>query len=73
MQDAFARRKIAWQELTTEQLYDMHAWLRSLPETRHLASRFSNTSDRDGYRIFDEKGCVNCHSGNSRWRIGCTI
>jgi cytochrome c2 len=63
MQDAFARRKIAWQELTTQQLYDMQAWLRSLPETRHLASRFSNTSDRDGYRIFAEKGCVNCHVG----------
>ena len=31
MQDAFARRKIAWQELTTAQLNDMLAWLRSLP------------------------------------------
>ena len=63
MQDAFARRKIAWQELTTQQLNDMQAWLRSLPETQHLPSRFSNTSDRDGYKIFEEKGCVNCHVG----------
>ena len=36
MQDAFARRKIAWQEFTTGQLNDMLAWLRSLPETSHL-------------------------------------
>src|SRR3954468_25057260 len=63
MQDAFARRKIAWQELTTAQLNDMLAWLRSLPETSHLHSRFSNTSDRDGYKIFEEKGCVKCHVG----------
>ncbi|HLH18406.1 MAG TPA: c-type cytochrome [Bryobacteraceae bacterium] len=63
MQDAFARRGIVWQELTTAQLNDMAAWLRSLPETRHLASRFSNTSDRDGYRIFEAKGCVKCHVG----------
>jgi mono/diheme cytochrome c family protein len=63
MQDAFARRKIAWQQLTTEQLNDIAAWLRSLPETRHLTSRFSNTSDRDGYKIFEAKGCVNCHKG----------
>src|SRR5436190_12264093 len=63
MQDAFARRKIPWQELTTQQLYDMLAWLRSLPETRDLHSRFSNTSDRDGYKIFEEKGCIKCHVG----------
>ena len=63
MQDAFARRKIPWQELTTAQLNDMLAWLRSLPETRHLHARFSNTSDRDGYKIFEEKGCVKCHVG----------
>ena len=59
----FARRKIAWQELTTAQLNDMLAWLRSLPETSYLHSRFSNTSDRDGYKIFEEKGCVKCHVG----------
>jgi len=64
MQDAFARRKIAWQQLTTETLNDIAAWLRSLPETQHLANRFSNTSDRDGYKIFQAKGCVNCHKGN---------
>src|SRR4051794_15393423 len=63
MQDAFARRKIAWQELTTQQLYDILAWLRSVPETRQLHARFSNTSDRDGYKIFEEKGCVKCHVG----------
>lgn len=64
MQDAFARRKIAWQQLTTQELNDMVAWLRSLPETKHLASRFSNTSDRNGYKIFEAKGCVKCHTGN---------
>jgi cytochrome c2 len=63
MQKAFARRKIVWQQLTTEQLSDMLAWLRSLPETQHLASRFSNTSDRGGARLFAAKGCVNCHKG----------
>jgi mono/diheme cytochrome c family protein len=63
MQDAFARRKIAWQQLTSAQLYDIVAWLRSLPETRHLHARFSNTSDREGYKIFEDKGCVKCHVG----------
>jgi mono/diheme cytochrome c family protein len=63
MQDAFARRKIQWQQLTTAELNDILAWLRSLPQTRHLATRFSNTSDRNGHQIFESKGCVKCHVG----------
>jgi mono/diheme cytochrome c family protein len=64
MQAAFARRKIVWQQLTTEQLNDMLAYLRSLPEIKHLTGRFSNTSDRGGALIFEAKGCVKCHTGN---------
>jgi mono/diheme cytochrome c family protein len=63
MQDAFARRKIQWQQLTTPQLNDMLAWLRSLPQTRHLPTHFSNTSDRNGHKIFEAKGCAKCHVG----------
>jgi mono/diheme cytochrome c family protein len=63
MQDAFARRKIQWQQLTSQELNDMLSWLRSLPQTRHLHARFSNTTDRNGYKIFEEKGCVKCHVG----------
>ena len=63
MQDAFARRKIEWQQLTSSQLNDMLAYLRSLPQTKHLTSRFSNTTDREGHKVFEAKGCVKCHVG----------
>jgi cytochrome c2 len=63
MQDAFARRKIQWQQLTSAELNDMLAWLGSLPQTRHLTARFSNTNDRDGHKVFQEKGCAKCHVG----------
>ncbi|MBZ5617209.1 MAG: c-type cytochrome [Acidobacteriia bacterium] len=63
MRLAFARHKLEWQALTSEQLDDILAYLRSLPETQHLVSRFSNTSDENGHRIFESKGCVNCHKG----------
>jgi mono/diheme cytochrome c family protein len=63
MQDAFARRKIQWQQLTSPQLNDMLAYLRSLPQTRHLTSRFSNTTDREGHKVFESKGCAKCHVG----------
>ncbi|HLK67372.1 MAG TPA: c-type cytochrome [Bryobacteraceae bacterium] len=63
MRQAFARHKLEWQSLTSEQLDDILAYLRSLPETQHLVSRFSNTSDENGRHVFEVKGCVNCHKG----------
>ena len=41
MHEAFARKHIAWQELTTQDLTDMLVYLRTLPETKHLVARFS--------------------------------
>ncbi|HEY2018183.1 MAG TPA: c-type cytochrome [Bryobacteraceae bacterium] len=63
MRLAFARRKIEWQTLTTDDLADILSYLRSLPETAHLQARFSNTSGQGGDRIFQAKGCANCHVG----------
>lgn len=64
MRVAFARRKIPWQELTTQDLTDMLVYLRSLPETKGLESRFSYTDGEGGQTIFQSKGCIKCHTGN---------
>jgi mono/diheme cytochrome c family protein len=63
MRQAFQRRKLEWAALSTAELNDILAYLRSLPETAHLATRFSNTSGQGGERVFHEKGCANCHTG----------
>ncbi len=63
MRDAFARRKIAWQQLTTQELSDVLVYLRTLPEARHLASRFAYTSGNGGEVLFQAKGCIKCHTG----------
>jgi mono/diheme cytochrome c family protein len=63
MRQAFARRKLEWQSLTAAELEDILVYLRSLPETAGLESRFSNTSGAGGERIFRVKGCANCHVG----------
>ena len=63
MRQAFARRKLQWQALTSQQLEDILVYLRSLPETAGLGSRFSNTSGAGGERIFRDKGCAHCHVG----------
>jgi cytochrome c2 len=63
MRQAFARRQIEWVSLTSEELNDILGYLRSLPETAHLAGHFSNTSGQGGEQIFHAKGCANCHTG----------
>ena len=63
MREAFARKKIAWQELTEQELSDILAYLRNLPETRGLDASFSFTSGEGGQAIFESKGCVKCHVG----------
>jgi len=63
MHDAFARRHIEWQALTSAELDDIFAYLRSLPQTKKLATHFSNTSGTGGKQVFQAKGCINCHKG----------
>jgi mono/diheme cytochrome c family protein len=63
MHEAFARKHIAWQELTTQELTDMLVYLRTLPETKHLTARFSYGSGQGGQEIFESKGCIKCHVG----------
>ncbi len=63
MREAFARRSLSWQELTTQDLTDMLLYLRNLPQTKGVASRFSYGSGQGGEAIFQSKGCIKCHTG----------
>lgn len=63
MREAFARKKIAWQQLSAQDLSDILAYLRNLPETRGLPAKFSFTTGEGGQAIFEAKGCVKCHVG----------
>jgi mono/diheme cytochrome c family protein len=64
MRQAFARRGLQWQVLTGSELNDILSYLRTLPETNQLGTRFSNTSGAGGEQLFQSKGCVNCHHGD---------
>ncbi len=63
MREAFARRNLAWPQLTTQNLGDMLVYLRNLPETRNHPAVFSFGSGQNGAEVFQSKGCANCHSG----------
>ena len=64
MRQAFARRNLKWQVLTGDELTDILVYLRDLPETNQQEGHFSNTSGVGGEKLFEAKGCVNCHKGN---------
>ncbi len=63
MREAFARKNISWQELNAQELSDILAYLRNLPETKTLGAHFSFTSGEGGQTVFESKGCVKCHVG----------
>jgi mono/diheme cytochrome c family protein len=63
MREAFTRKSLSWQQLTTQDLTDMLLYLRNLPQTKGVASRFSYSAGQGGEAIFQSKGCIKCHTG----------
>ena len=64
MRQQFARRRLAWPELTSQDLTDLLVYLRNLPSTRNRPIRFAITSGANGHALVTSKGCANCHTGN---------
>jgi cytochrome c551/c552 len=63
MHEAFAQRKLAWGRLTSQELTDMLVYLQNLPETKGRAANFEIPPAEEGEKLFQSKGCVNCHAG----------
>ena len=62
MKAEFARRKLSWPELTSQDLTDMLVYLRNLPSTRNAAAHVEITSGANGQMLFESKGCAACHA-----------
>lgn len=62
MRAEFARRKLTWPELTSQDLTDMLVYLRNLPSTRNAAAGVEITSGSNGQALFESKGCAACHA-----------
>ena len=63
MREAMAQKKIAWVQLTAQDLTDMLVYLQNLPETRNLATNFQFPPSSGGAELFQSKGCAGCHTG----------
>ncbi|MBZ5581361.1 MAG: cytochrome c [Acidobacteriia bacterium] len=63
MRQAFEQKKIAWAQLTSQDLTDILVYLRNLPETRNMQATFQFTPSGAGEQLFRSKGCTGCHTG----------
>jgi cytochrome c2 len=65
MRQEFAKRKLRWPELTSQDLTDILVYLRGLPAGRNAVARVEITSGANGQTLFESKGCAACHTGKN--------
>ncbi|MBS1876299.1 MAG: c-type cytochrome [Acidobacteria bacterium] len=63
MQDEAGKRKIAWPQLTSQDLGDILIYLRTVPGAKGTSNAFALPLGANGRQVFESKGCVNCHKG----------
>jgi mono/diheme cytochrome c family protein len=63
MREAFAKRNIAWVQLSGQELADILVYLRNLPEAKNVSVNFQLSASDGGAALFQSKGCVSCHTG----------
>jgi mono/diheme cytochrome c family protein len=64
MRDEFAKRGIKWPEMNSQELTDLMVYVRSLPGSRNVESRFVAGESETGKSLFNAKGCDTCHRGS---------
>lgn len=64
MREEFAKQRISWPELTSQDLTDMLVYLRNLPATRNAVPQLDISAGANGQAVFQSKGCAACHTGS---------
>jgi mono/diheme cytochrome c family protein len=62
MKEAFSARGLTRPTFTRQELTDMLLYLRNLPEARGVPSQFEFAGGNDGAKLFQSKGCAECHA-----------
>ena len=65
MRQQFAAKKLAWPDLTAQDLTDMLVYLRNLPATSNAPGGVEITSGANGQMLFASKGGAACHNGKT--------
>jgi cytochrome c2 len=64
MREAMATRKVAWPQMTAQEMTDLVIYLRNLPQTREEPPQFAPAAPETGAILFKAKGCAECHQGS---------
>ena len=62
---AAGAKRVAWPDLSSQDLSDLLVYLRNLPMARASVPDFQITLGETGRSLFREKGCVTCHSSDT--------
>jgi len=60
------KARVSWPRLTAQELVDLLVYLQNLPETRSAQASFSLADPQQGRAIFNQKGCLECHTVGTR-------
>ena len=63
MRQAFTDQRLAWPDISGQDLSDILVYVRNLPATRQLGARLETGSSENGQALFESKGCAGCHTG----------
>jgi len=63
MHEAMGQKKITPPQLSAREMNDLIVYLQNLPQTRNLPTEFAPASPETGEKLFQVKGCADCHQG----------
>ena len=67
MREEMARRKIAWPEVSGQDVADILVYVRNLPAAAKPPVVFQTVSSDNGKALFDSKGCAQCHESANKF------
>jgi cytochrome c2 len=63
MRQEFTKRRLAFPEITAQELSDILVYVRNLPTAKNATTQLEISSGENGKALFDSKGCSTCHTG----------
>ncbi len=61
MAEKMRAKRLAYPRLSGQELADLLVYFKNLPAARSRSASFSSADPEEGKRVFDQKGCLNCH------------
>lgn len=64
MNQEFQKKKLAWPQLSEQDLSDLLVYIRRLPRTARVQTKLEIAASSEGEALLKSKGCEQCHAGS---------